>query len=140
MVNYDTVWVFLTYLPECFVVRVSSEWAPFCWFNAESPDFSIFPKLADNLKFVWESKLEALWKLLVTRQIDANFLILQIKLIASLPLGCKCSPPLFNSFEVMFPMSVTYNKWKPCKYLARHVMFVDRVKPCHYYFPVKSFQ
>ena len=41
-----------------------------------------------------------------TRQVVTNFLILLIKLIASLPkpLGFKCNPPLFSSFEFMFPL------------------------------------
>ena len=29
---------------------------------ADSFDFSMFPKLIKEIKFIWESKLEALWK------------------------------------------------------------------------------
>ena len=76
----------------------SSELVPFCWVMADLSDFSIFPKLVKDLKFIWVSKPEALWKLPVTRQVVTNFLILLINLIASLPkhLWFKCNPPLFN--------------------------------------------
>ena len=95
---------------------VSSELAPFSRFMADLSHFSMYPKLAKNLKFSSVSKLEAFWKLLVTRQIITNFLILLMKLIASLPkpLGFKCNPPLLSSFEVIFPLSMT-SICKPCK-------------------------
>ena len=77
---------------------VSSEEVSFTRFMADLPDFSVFPKFVKDLKFIWESKLDALWKLPVTLQVVANFLILIIKLIASLPkpLGFKCNPPLLS--------------------------------------------
>ena len=77
---------------------VSSEEVSFTRFMADLSDFSVFPKFVKDLKFIWESKLDALWKLPVTLQVVANFLILIIKLIASLPkpLGFKCNPPLLS--------------------------------------------
>ena len=77
---------------------VSSEEVSFTRFMADLSDFSVFPKFVKDLKFIWESKLDALWKLPVTLQLVANFLILIIKLIASLPkpLGFKCNPPLLS--------------------------------------------
>ena len=75
---------------------------------ADAFDFSI--------KFIWDSKIEAFWKQPATYQGNANFLILLIKLIASIPktLGFKCNPPLFSSFEVIFPLSMVSID-KPCK-------------------------
>ena len=77
---------------------VSSEEVSFTRFMADLSDFSVFPKFVKDLKFIWESKLDALWKLPVTLQVVANFLILIIKLIASLPkpLGFECNPPLLS--------------------------------------------
>ena len=90
------------------IFSVSSEEVSFARFMADWSDFSVFPKLVKDLKFIWESKLKALWKLLVTHQVVANFLIHLIKLIATLPkpLGFKCNPSLFSSFEVIFPLSI----------------------------------
>ena len=72
-------------------------------------DFSVFLKLVKDLIFIRESKFKALWKLPATLQVDAKFLILLRKLKASLckPLGFKCNPPLFSSFEVIFPLPLT---------------------------------
>ena len=116
MVVYDTIWGFFTYLIQYVIFSVFTEKVSFTRFMADWSDFSIFPKFVKDLKFIWESKLEALWKLLVTRQVVANFLILLIKLIASLPkpLGFKCNLPLFSSFEVIFPLSMI-SICKPCK-------------------------
>ena len=47
--------------------------------------FHFFKKLVKDLKFIWESKVKALWKLPITRQVVANFLFLLIKLIVSTP-------------------------------------------------------
>ena len=90
------------------IFSVSSEEVSFARFMADWSDFSVFPKLVKDLKFIWESKLKALWKLLVTHQVVANFLIHLIKLIATLPkpLGFKCNPSSFSSFEVIFPLSI----------------------------------
>ena len=78
--------------------------------------FMAFPKLVKNLKFIRKLKLKTSRKLPVTYKVVVNFLILLMKLIASLlkPLGYKCNPPLFNSFEVIFPLSIT-SSCKPCK-------------------------
>ena len=94
----------------------SSELVPFSWFMPDLSDFSVYPKLAKNLKFTSLSKLEALWKLPVTRQVLTTFLILLIKLIVSLPnpLGFKCNPPLLSLLEVIFRLSMT-SICKPCK-------------------------
>ena len=46
----------------------SSELVPFSWFMADLSDFSVYPKLAKDLKITSVSKLESLWKLPVTRQ------------------------------------------------------------------------
>ena len=83
---------------------------------ADLSDLSVFLKMVKNLKFIWESKLEDLWKLPVTRQI-INFLILLIKLIPSLPspLGFKCNAHLLSSFEVKFPL-LMISICKPYKY------------------------
>ena len=91
--------------------KVSSECVPFYWFTADSSYFSIFPKLVTDLKFIWESKLVALRKLPLARQVAANFLIILIQLIASLPkpLRSRCNPPMFYSFEVIFSLSMTSN-------------------------------
>ena len=90
------------------IFSASSEEVSFARFMADWSDFSVFPKLVKDLKFIWESKLKALWKLLVTHQVVANFLIHLIKLIATLPkpLGFKCNPSSFSSFEVIFPLSI----------------------------------
>ena len=92
---------------------VALEEVSFTRFMADWSDFSVFSK---DLKFMWESKLEALWKLAVTRQVFATFLIFLIILIASLPkpLGFKCNPPLFSWFEVIFPL-LMISICKPCK-------------------------
>ena len=95
---------------------VSSEEVSFTRFMADWSDFWEFPRLVKDLKFIWESKLEALWKLPVIRQVVANFLILLIKLIESLPkpLEFKCNPPLFSLFDVILPLSMI-SICKPCK-------------------------
>ena len=66
------------------------------------------------LKFVWESKLEALWKQPVIRQVVPIFLI---NLIASSskPRWFKCKPPLFSSCKVIFPLPMI-SICKQCKY------------------------
>ena len=60
---------------------VSLDLVPFSWFMADLSDFSVYPKLAKDLKFTQVSKHAALWKLSVTRQVVTNFLIPLIKLI-----------------------------------------------------------
>ena len=113
MGDYDTIWVFLKHSFSASFFSVSSEEVSVTRFMEDWSDFSVFPKLVKDLKFIWESKLEALWKLLVTCQVVANFLILLIKLIASLPkhLGFKCNPPLLSSFEVIFSLPIRYVDW-----------------------------
>ena len=111
---------------------VSSELVPFSWFMADLADFSMYPKLAKYLKFTSVPKLETLLKLPVTHQVVTNFLILLIKLIASLPkpLGFKCNPPLLSSFEVTFPLSMI-SICKPCK---SSFVLITVKKPCHHQF------
>ena len=106
MDDYHTIWVFLTYLIQHVIFSVSLEEVSFTRFKADWSDFSVFLKLVKDLKVISESKVETLLKP-VTRQVVAAFLILLLKLIASLPkpLGFKSNPPLFSSFEVMFPLS-----------------------------------
>ena len=81
------------------IFSVSSEEVSFTRIMADWSDFSVFSKLVNHQKFNWESKTEPLWKLPVTSQVVANFLILLIKLIASLPkpLGFKCNVSLLDS-------------------------------------------
>ena len=63
---------------------VSSEEVLFTRFMADWSDFSVFPKLVKDLKFIWESNLEASWKLSITIHVFVNFLVLLLKLIVSL--------------------------------------------------------
>ena len=109
---------FLRILFNASFFSVSSELVLFSWFMADLSDFSVYPKLAKDPKLAAVSKLEALWKLPVTRQVVTIFLILLIKLIASLPkpLGFKCNPPSLSSFEVIFRLSMI-SICKPCKCL-----------------------
>ena len=117
MGDHDTTRVFLMFSFNTSFFSDSSELVPFSWFMADLSDFSVYPKFAKNLKRTSSvSKLEALWKLPVTCQVVTIFLILLIKLIASLPkpLRFKCNPPLLSSSKVIFPLSMT-SICKPCK-------------------------
>ena len=110
MGDYDTIRAFLTYLTQRIIFQRLFR------FMANSSEFLVYPKSAKNLNFTSVSKLEALWKVPVTRKVVTNLLILLIMLMASLPkpLGFKWNPPLSISSEVTFPLSMT-SICQPCK-------------------------
>ena len=68
MSNYDTIWVFLTYLIQRVIFSVSSEEVSFTRFMANCSNFLEFPKLMKDLQIIWELKLKALLKLLDIRK------------------------------------------------------------------------
>ena len=60
MGDYDTIWVFLTYLIQHAIFSVSSEKVLIIQFMADWSDFSVFSKLVKDLSFICESKIEVL--------------------------------------------------------------------------------
>ena len=52
MSNYDTIWVFLTYLIQRVIFSVSSKKVSFTRFMANCSKFSAFPKLVKDLQII----------------------------------------------------------------------------------------
>ena len=73
MGDYDTIRVFLRISVNALFFSVSSKLVPISWFMADLSDFSVYPKLVKDRKLTSVSKLEALWKLPVTRQVVQVF-------------------------------------------------------------------